>query len=134
MSSKRLFALAIVCSWLAGCGGSNENEKGTDPGVLLLVNNSRDVSVVETTVYERTNTNFNPNLELVPTPPPDVPYYDNYADITTDGQDDYCDQSILVINPAITVRVSFINSTYDPLPSPIPGWVWSSRFMTIPMR
>lgn len=121
MSSKRLFALAIVCSWLAGCGGSNENEKGTDPGVLLLVNGSQDVSLIETTVYERTNTNFSANLELCANPTTSVPYYDNYADITADGQDDYCDQSQFVINPAITVRVSYINSTYDPLPLSFTG-------------
>lgn len=116
MSSKRLFALAIVCSWLAGCGGSNEKEKGSDPGMLLLVNGSQDVSLIETAVYERTATNYSSSLELCANPTTGVPYYDNYADITADGQDDYCDQSLFVINPAITVRVSYINSTYDPLP------------------
>lgn len=117
MSNKRLYALAFACVWLAACGGgSNEDEKGSDPGVLLLVNGSRDVSLIETTVYERTNTNFNANLERCLSATTNLPLYDNYADITADGQDDYCDQSIFVINPAITVRVSYINSTYDPLP------------------
>jgi len=83
---------------------------------LLLVNGSQDVSLIETAVYERTNTNYSANLELCANPATSVPYYDNYADITADGQDDYCDQSQFVINPAITVRVSYINSTYDPLP------------------
>lgn len=116
MSNKRLYALAFACVWLAACGGgSNEDEKGSDPGVLLLVNNSRDTSLVETSQFERTNTNFSSNLELC-ADSSDVPLYDNYDDITADGQDDYCDKSLFVINPGVTVRVSYINSTYDSLP------------------
>lgn len=134
MFNKRLFAVISVSLLLAACGGSDGDEKepSRDPGVLLLVNGSEDVS--DRTMDKKTiirDDKLYKNLEMClqdvvndDRVTVQIPYYDNYEDMGGEAWE-YCDgrQEIVTMvigngsqqteTTAIAFQVRFLNSTYD---------------------